>query len=60
MNLTEHPSKEELTCPNCGFTIPEIDCEKTTCCVNCDTEWKYDMEGNLIEVEEDDEIYSDR
>ena len=52
--------KEELTCPNCGFTIPEIDCEKTTCCVNCDTEWKYDMEGNLIEVEEDDEIYSDR
>ena len=52
--------EEYLICPRCDEQIPSIDFEKTTRCSNCNTEWAYDMEGNLREVEEDDNIYYDR
>jgi len=51
---------KNLICPKCGYAVPEIDCEKTTYCKNCDTEWKYDENQNLIEVEDDDDLYFDR
>lgn len=52
--------EDYLICPNCGNEMPLIDCEKTTHCNNCDIEWKYDDDFELVIVKPGDDIYLDR
>lgn len=49
-----------MICPFCSEEMPEIGCEKTSTCPNCEHEWKYNDNGSLVEVEENDDIYLDR